>query len=162
MDERSYKYLTDNTEEGWISCTVKTGKLLSSDSVMSVMIAKFSYEENTALHTNRTPNTSGYLLDRTTNTTETVSKDRNLEGSPSETDREKDLVENEAFNSAFVELDVSQTGPIPNNRLRGQPVISRRTVLQKLKTLKANTFPGPASVSPVVLRQCTEVLNDPL
>ena len=73
---------------------------------------------------------------------------------------------NEAFNGVFVREDVSQPSPNPNNIFQGPKVedvtITRQRIKKRLEELKVNKTPGPDGISALILKECSEVLCEPL
>lgn len=81
-------------------------------------------------------------------------------------DAQTAVVMNEAFNGVFIEEDVTEPAPQPENLPVAQVLTTLatkgRAVCHQLRRLDADKAPGPDGISPFVLKACADLLSTPL
>lgn len=128
--------------------------------------AKYDYERKVALDSvSNTKHFWAYVRSKTT-AKETVTRLKTMDGEVTENETEIAQGMNKAFNRVFVREDNNRRIPTPDSTFQGPRItninLTRKGVKKRLKKLKGNKAPGPDGVSPQVLKDCCDILCDPL
>ena len=131
-----------------------------------VRTAKYEYEKRVAEDATRnTRHFWAYVRSKTT-AKETITRLKTHEGDVTEDDDKIANEMNMAFNGVYVREDADRPTVDPDLVFQGpklqEIVITREGVRKKLKGLDGNKAHGPDGVSPLVLKECSETLCDPI
>ncbi|XP_076038458.1 uncharacterized protein LOC143023740 [Oratosquilla oratoria] len=127
--------------------------------------AKFVFEKNVANNAKDNSKHFWAYVRSKTNVKERVPSLRKADGNLTQSDNEAAQTMNEAFNSVFIGEDgaeIPETNPTNQSQEINDVHITAAEVRKKLEALDANKAPGPDGISPTVLKECAEVLSEPL
>lgn len=132
----------------------------------AVRATKYNYEKRVATDTLENPKHFWAYVRSKTSVKENITHLRNDSGTLTDNDNETANVMNKAFNQVFVREDVSQPVPVPTTQFQGVRVediqVTRADIRKRLQDLNPDKAPGPDGVSPFILKECAEMLCDPL
>ncbi|KAK3871968.1 hypothetical protein Pcinc_022917 [Petrolisthes cinctipes] len=131
-----------------------------------VRAAKFAYERKIAQDaTSNTKHFWAYVRSKTT-AKETITRMRTSTGEVTEDDGSIAQEMNTAFNGVYVREDSTQPTINPDAIYHGpklqEIVTTGEGVKKKLKKLDGSKAAGPDGVSPLILKECTDVLFKPI
>lgn len=131
-----------------------------------VKTAKYNYERRVALDSvNNAKHFWAYVRSKTT-AKDRITRVKTLDGEYTGNDQETATAMNTAFNGVFVEEETDGALPVPTMAFQGPKMqdveITIQDVRTRLKKLNPSKAPGPDGVSPLILKECADILCHPL